>query len=152
MQSFTTAHNLKRPGPCLPFIIQIHCGNNSLPASVLQSLFLEKTPTYTKELWPQQETIKLALEEWSDSAEYLLTVYTDHKNLEYLKTAEHQDKSDGPCSSPGLIPWSLITQVPKILKQLGFHILTHQVSSTNNIQHESSFISTNSWDIDRKMR
>lgn len=116
MQSFTTTHNLKHPGPCLPFIIEINGGNNSLPAPVLQSLFLEETHTYTKELWPQQLNWH-----WKNGwtvQKYLLIVYTDHKNLEYLKTTEHQDKSDGPCSSPGLIPWSLITQVPKMLKQL----------------------------------
>lgn len=37
---------------------------------------------------------------------YLLTVYTDHKQLEYLKTAKNQDKSYELFSSPGLMSQS----------------------------------------------
>lgn len=59
---------------------------------------------------------------------YLLIVYTDHKNLEYLKTEKHQVNSDGPCSSPGLNSRSLMSQVPKILKQLHYNTLTHHIS------------------------
>ncbi len=103
-QRFTTAPILHHPDPDLPFIVEVDASNIGIGAilSQRQGAPAKMYPCayYSRKLTPSERNydvgdrellaMKSALEEWRhwlEGANHPFTVLTDHRNLEYLKTA-----------------------------------------------------------------
>lgn len=103
--SFTTAPMLKHPDPNLPFVVEVDASDFGVgavlsqrqgnPAKLFPCAYFSKklSPTESNYDVGNQEllAIKLALGEWRHWLEGALqpfTVLTDHRNLEYLRTAK----------------------------------------------------------------
>ncbi|KAI2644730.1 Transposon Tf2-6 polyprotein [Labeo rohita] len=104
-QRFTTAPILHHPDPQQPFIVEVDASSTGVGAMLLQS---QGQPSktypcafYSHKLSPAEKNydvgnrellaIKLALEEWRhwlERARHPFVILTDHKNLEYLRTAK----------------------------------------------------------------
>ncbi|KAL0150390.1 hypothetical protein M9458_054207 [Cirrhinus mrigala] len=102
---FTTAPILRHPDPQLPFLVEVDASSTRVGA-VLSQRQGQPPKTYpcaffSHKLSPAERNydvgnrellaIKLALEEWRhwlEGARHLFTILTDHKNLEYLRTAK----------------------------------------------------------------
>ncbi|KAI2655269.1 Transposon Tf2-6 polyprotein [Labeo rohita] len=102
---FTTAPILRHPDPQLPFLVEVDASSTGVGA-VLSQQQGQPPKTYpcaffSHKLSPAERNydvgnrellaIKLALEEWRhwlEGARHPFTILTDHKNLEYLRTAK----------------------------------------------------------------
>ncbi len=101
---FTTAPILHHPDPDLPFVVEVDASNIGIGAilSQRQGAPAKMYPCayYSRKLTPAERNydvgdrellaMKAALEEWRhwlEGANHPFTVLTDHRNLEYLKTA-----------------------------------------------------------------
>ncbi|KAI2660308.1 Transposon Tf2-8 polyprotein [Labeo rohita] len=102
---FTTAPILRHPDPQLPFLVEVDASSTGVGA-VLSQRQGQPPKTYpcaffSHKLSPAERNydvgnrellaIKLALEEWRhwlEGARHPFTILTDHKNLEYLRTAK----------------------------------------------------------------
>ncbi|KAI2658160.1 Transposon Tf2-6 polyprotein [Labeo rohita] len=81
-QRFTTAPILRHPDPQVPFVVEVDASS---------------TGSGREKIWQREDVgnrellaIKLALEEWRhwlEGARHPFIILTDHKNLEYLRTA-----------------------------------------------------------------
>ncbi len=104
-QRFTTAPILHHPNPELPFIVEVDASNTGLGAILSQRLGsppkLYPCAYYSRKLNAAERNydvgdrellaMKAAFEEWRhwlEGASHPFTVLTDHKNLEYLRTAK----------------------------------------------------------------
>ncbi|KAI2648707.1 Transposon Tf2-6 polyprotein [Labeo rohita] len=103
-QRFTTAPILHHPDPNKPFLVEVDASSSGVGA-VLSQRQGQPPKTYPCAYFSHKLTsaernydvgnrellaIKLALEEWRhwlEGAQHPFTVLTDHKNLEYLRTA-----------------------------------------------------------------
>ncbi|KAI2643054.1 Transposon Tf2-9 polyprotein [Labeo rohita] len=103
-QRFTTAPILHHPDPNKPFLVEVDASSSGVGA-VLSQWQGQPPKTYPCAYFSHKLTsaernydvgnrellaIKLALEEWRhwlEGAQHPFTVLTDHKNLEYLRTA-----------------------------------------------------------------
>ncbi len=113
---FTTAPILKHPEPSLPFVVEVDasdCGIRAVlsqrhgqPGKLFPCAFFSRKLTAAecnydvgnKELL----SMKAAIEEWRhwlEGATHPFQVITDHKNLEYIKSAKRLN----PCQAP----WAL---------------------------------------------
>ncbi|KAL0173707.1 hypothetical protein M9458_029675, partial [Cirrhinus mrigala] len=104
-QRFTTAPTLRHPDPQQPFIVEVDASSTGVGA-VLSQRQGQPSKTYpcafySHKLSPAEKnydvgnrellTMKLALEEWRhwlEGARHPFIILTDHKNLEYLRTAK----------------------------------------------------------------
>ncbi len=101
---FTTAPILHHPDPNSPFVVEVDASNIGIGAILSQRqgdpAKLYPCAYYSRKLTPTERNydvgdrellaIKSALEEWRhwlEGARHPFTVFTDHRNLEYLKTA-----------------------------------------------------------------
>ncbi len=101
---FTTAPILHHPDPNSPFVVEVDASNIGIGAILSQRqgdpAKLYPCAYYSRNLTPTERNydvgdrellaIKSALEEWRhwlEGARHPFTVLTDHRNLEYLKTA-----------------------------------------------------------------
>ncbi|KAL0195339.1 hypothetical protein M9458_008911, partial [Cirrhinus mrigala] len=104
-QRFTTAPILHHPDPNLPFLVEVDASNTGVGAvlSQRQGQPLKTYPCafFSHKLSPAERNydvgnrellaIKLALEEWRhwlEGARHPFTILTDHRNLEYIRTAK----------------------------------------------------------------
>ncbi len=104
-QRFTTAPILHHPDPSLPFIVEVDASNIRIGAILSQRrgspAKMFPCAYYSRKLSPTERNydvgdrellaMKAALEEWRhwlEGARHPFTVLTDHRNLEYLKTAK----------------------------------------------------------------
>ncbi|XP_073701959.1 matrix-remodeling-associated protein 5 [Garra rufa] len=103
-QRFTTAPVLRHPDPQLPFLVEVDASSSGVGA-VLSQRHHQPSKTFpcaffSHKLSPAERNydvgnrellaIKLALEEWRhwlEGAKHPFIVLTDHKNLEYLRSA-----------------------------------------------------------------
>lgn len=103
--AFTTAPILKHLGPTKPFLVEVDASETGV-GHILSQYFGEKPKLhpvayYSKKLTPAEQsydignrellTIKLALVEWHhwlEGAVHPFTIFTNHKNQEYIKTAK----------------------------------------------------------------
>ncbi|KAL0177558.1 hypothetical protein M9458_026452, partial [Cirrhinus mrigala] len=103
-QRFTTAPILRHPDPQVPFVVEVDASSTGVGA-VLSQRQGQPSKTfpcafYSHKLSPAERNydvgnrellaIKLALEEWRhwlEGARHPFIILTDHKNLEYLRTA-----------------------------------------------------------------
>uniref|UniRef100_A0A8C5PCP2 ribonuclease H n=1 Tax=Leptobrachium leishanense TaxID=445787 RepID=A0A8C5PCP2_9ANUR len=119
-ESFTQAPILKQPDINLPYSLETDASDIALGAILSQKSgiknLLHPVAFYSRRLTPAEKNysvgekellaIKSALEEWRhllEGAKHPVVVYTDHRNLEYLRTAKRLrplDKPDGRYSSP----------------------------------------------------
>ncbi|KAL0175542.1 hypothetical protein M9458_027872, partial [Cirrhinus mrigala] len=103
-QRFTTAPILHHPDPNLPFLVEVDASSTGVGAvlSQRQGQPLKTFPCayFSHKLSPAERNydvgnrellaIKLALEEWRhwlEGARHPFTILTDHRNLEYIRTA-----------------------------------------------------------------
>ncbi|KAI2659652.1 Transposon Tf2-9 polyprotein [Labeo rohita] len=104
-QRFTTAPILRHPDPRLPFLVEVDASSTGVGA-VLSQKQGQPPKTYpcaffSHKLSPAERNydvgnrellaIKLALQEWRhwlEGAQHPFTILTDHKNLEYLRSAK----------------------------------------------------------------
>ncbi|XP_053499602.1 uncharacterized protein LOC128619445 [Ictalurus furcatus] len=104
-KAFTTAPIIKHPDPSRPFIVEVDASETGVGA-ILSQRFGEKPKLhlvafFSRKLSPAERNydvgnrellaIKLALEEWRhwlEGATHQFVIFTDHKNLEYLRTAK----------------------------------------------------------------
>ncbi|KAI3365127.1 hypothetical protein L3Q82_010108, partial [Scortum barcoo] len=104
-QKFTTAPILKVPDPALQFVVEVDASNEGIGAVLSQRLpadnrihpcaFLSCKLSAAERNYDKGNkellAVKVALEEWRhwlEGAEQPFIVWTDHKNLEYLKSAK----------------------------------------------------------------
>lgn len=102
---FTSASILKHPDPALPFVLEVDASEVAVGAVLSQrqgakallypvAFFSQKLSTAERNYDVGDRellAIKAALEEWRyllEGAAHPILVYTDHKNLEYLRTAK----------------------------------------------------------------
>uniref|UniRef100_A0A7N8YQF8 Gypsy retrotransposon integrase-like protein 1 n=1 Tax=Mastacembelus armatus TaxID=205130 RepID=A0A7N8YQF8_9TELE len=102
---FTTAPILKFPNVDLPFLVEVDASDTGVGAVISQKdpadSLVHPCAFFSKKLSPHERNydvgnkellaVKLALEEWRhwlEGAKHPFTVLTDHKNLEYLRTAK----------------------------------------------------------------
>ncbi len=103
-RQFTTAPILHHPDPNSPFVVEVDTSNIGIGAILSQRqgdpAKLYPCAYYSRKLTPTEQNydvgdrellaIKAALEEWRhwlEGVRHPFTVLTDHRNLEYLKTA-----------------------------------------------------------------
>uniref|UniRef100_A0AAR2IV05 Reverse transcriptase n=1 Tax=Pygocentrus nattereri TaxID=42514 RepID=A0AAR2IV05_PYGNA len=103
--AFSTAPILKHPDPEKPFVVEVDASNTGVGAVLSQRsgipLKLHPVAFFSRKLSPAERNygigdrellaVKLAVEEWRhwlEGAAHPFTVLTDHKNLEYLKSAK----------------------------------------------------------------
>uniref|UniRef100_A0A3B1IV37 Gypsy retrotransposon integrase-like protein 1 n=1 Tax=Astyanax mexicanus TaxID=7994 RepID=A0A3B1IV37_ASTMX len=103
--AFVSAPILKHPNPDLPFVVEVDASNTGIGAVLSQRSGsppkLHPVAFFSKKMSPAERNygigdrellaVKLALEEWRhwlEGAAHPFTVLTDHKNLEYLRTAK----------------------------------------------------------------
>ncbi len=104
-QAFTSAPLLVYPDPELPFVVEVDASTTGVGAVLSQQqgnpARLHPCAFYSRKLSPaeinydignrEMLAIKLALEEWRhwlEGAAQPFTVFTDHKNLQYLREAK----------------------------------------------------------------
>ncbi len=104
-EAFCTAPILSHPEPQLPFIVEVDASTTGVGAVLSQyhgePPWLHPCTYFSWKLSPAERNydignrellaIKLALEEWRhwlEGAQHPFTVITDHKNLEYLRSAK----------------------------------------------------------------
>lgn len=104
-QRFTTAPILHHPDPELPFVVEVDASNTGLGAALSQRQGsppkLHPCAFYSRKLNAAERNYDVgdrellamvaAFEEWRhwlEGANHSFTVFTDHKNLEYLRTAK----------------------------------------------------------------
>ncbi|KAI4885455.1 hypothetical protein NFI96_014403 [Prochilodus magdalenae] len=104
-QRFTTAPLLKHPDPSKPFVVEVDASNVGVGAVLSQRSGeppkLKPVAYYSHKLSPSERNygigdkellaVKLAFEEWRhwlEGAQHPFLVLTDHKNLEYLRSAK----------------------------------------------------------------
>ncbi|KAI3355594.1 hypothetical protein L3Q82_018423 [Scortum barcoo] len=104
-QKFTTAPILTVPDPALQFVVEVDASNEGIGAVLSQRLpadnrihpcaFLSRKLSAAERNYDvgnkELLAVKAALEEWRhwlEGAEQPFIVWTDHKNLEYLKSAK----------------------------------------------------------------
>lgn len=102
---FTSASILKHPDPALPFVLEVDTSEVAFGAVLSQrqgpKTLLYPVAFFSRKLSSAERNydvgdrellaIKSTLEEWRyllEGAAYPILVYTDHKNLEYLRTAK----------------------------------------------------------------
>ena len=102
---FTSAPILKHPDPALAFVLEVDASENAVGAILSQrqgpKSLLHPVAFFSKKLNPSERNydvgdrellaIKAALEEWRyllEGASHPILIFTDHKNLEYLRTAK----------------------------------------------------------------
>ncbi|KAL0152565.1 hypothetical protein M9458_052288 [Cirrhinus mrigala] len=118
-QRFTTAPILHHPDPNIPFLVEVDASSTGVGA-VLSQRQGQPPKTYpcayfSHKLTPAERNydvgnrellaIKLALEEWRhwlEGALHLFTVLTDHKNLEYLRSAKVLNHRQARSGHPGI--------------------------------------------------
>ncbi|KAL0171873.1 hypothetical protein M9458_032184, partial [Cirrhinus mrigala] len=115
-QAFTQAPLLTHPDPDLPFVVEVDASTTGVGAVLSQyhgtPARLHPCAYFSRKLSPAETNydignwellaIKLALEEWrhwSEGAAHPFHVFTDHKNLQYLRDAKRLPKLDGLSSS-----------------------------------------------------
>ena len=101
---FTSAPILRHPNPTLPFLLEVDASEVAVGAVLSQRLgdkdLIHPVGFFSRKLSPTERNydvgdrellaIKTALEEWRyllEGAIHPVLIYTDHKNLEYLKSA-----------------------------------------------------------------
>lgn len=101
---FTSAPILKHPDPSLAYVLEVDASESALGAISSQrqgpKSLLHPVAFFSKKLNPSERNydvgdrellaIKAALEEWRyllEGAAHPILIFTDHKNLEYLRTA-----------------------------------------------------------------
>ncbi|KAI4874420.1 hypothetical protein NFI96_032055 [Prochilodus magdalenae] len=101
---FTSAPILRHPDPSQPFVVEVDASETGLGAVLSQMLGkpsrLHPCAFYSRKLTPAERNydlgnrellaVKAALEEWRHWLEVTLhpfTIFTDHRNLEYMRTA-----------------------------------------------------------------
>ncbi|KAI3357961.1 hypothetical protein L3Q82_002953 [Scortum barcoo] len=106
-QKFTTAPILTVPDPALQFVVEVDASNEGIGAVLSQRLpadnrihpcaFLSRKLSAAERNYDvgnkELLAVKVALEEWRhwlEGAEQPFIVWTDHKNLEYLKSAKRK--------------------------------------------------------------
>lgn len=104
-RQFTTAPLLKHPDPTKPFVVEVDVSNTGAGAVLSQRSGeppkLRPIAYFSHKLSPAERhygigdkellAVKLAFEEWRhwlEGAQHPFVVLTDHKNLEYLKSAK----------------------------------------------------------------
>ncbi|KAI3373264.1 hypothetical protein L3Q82_006566 [Scortum barcoo] len=114
-QKFTTAPILTVPDPALQFVVEVDASNEGIGAVLSQRFpadnrihpcaFLSRKLSAAERNYDvgnkELLAVKAALEEWRhwlEGAEQPFIVWTDHKNLEYLKSAKRLNSSS---SKPG---------------------------------------------------
>lgn len=102
---FTSAPVLKHPDPALPYILEVDASESAVGAILSQrqgpKALMHPVAFFSKKLGPSERNydvgdrellaIKSALEEWRyllEGATHPILIFTDHKNLEYLRTAK----------------------------------------------------------------
>ena len=102
---FTSASVLKHPDPSLPYILEVDASETAVGAVLSQrqgpKALLHPVAFFSRKLSDAEKNydvgdrellaIKAALEEWRyllEGAAHPILIYTDHKNLEYLKIAK----------------------------------------------------------------
>lgn len=114
MDSFIKAPLLILPDPNKPFVVEVDASTTGVGAVLSQQqgnllcgcnfLFKEAMPEMNYDIGNRElMTIKLALEEWRhwlEGAKQKFTVFTNHKNLQYL--------CDTKCLNPRQARWALI--------------------------------------------
>lgn len=102
---FTTAPILRHPNPDLPFIVEVDASNTGVgavlsqrqgqPSKMYPCAFFSRKLTSAERNYDvgnrELLAMKLALEEWRhwlEGASQQFTILTDHKNLEYLRSAK----------------------------------------------------------------
>ncbi|KAL0154660.1 hypothetical protein M9458_048923, partial [Cirrhinus mrigala] len=102
---FTSAPILRHPDPNQPFIVEVDASNTGVGAVLSQRqgnpAKMHPCAFFSRKLTPAERNydvgnrellaMKLALEEWRhwlEGAKHPFTILTDHKNLEYLRTAK----------------------------------------------------------------
>uniref|UniRef100_A0A8C6KLF6 Gypsy retrotransposon integrase-like protein 1 n=1 Tax=Nothobranchius furzeri TaxID=105023 RepID=A0A8C6KLF6_NOTFU len=102
---FSQAPVLSRPDPTLQFTVEVDASDSGVGAVLSQRSpsdnLLHPCAFFSKKLSPAEQNydvgdrellaVKLALEEWRhwlEGAEYPIIIWTDHKNLAYLKEAK----------------------------------------------------------------
>ncbi|KAI2651181.1 Transposon Tf2-9 polyprotein [Labeo rohita] len=104
-EAFTSAPILRHPNPDLPFIVEVDAANLGVGAVLSQATgkppVIHPCAYFSKKLTTAEQNysigdrellaVKLALEEWRhwlEGAKHPFLVITDHKNLQYLRSAK----------------------------------------------------------------
>ncbi len=136
---FCTVPILSHPELQLPFIVEVDASTTGVGAVLSQ--YHAETPRlhpcayFSRKLSPAERNydignfkllaIKLALEEWrhwQEGAQHSFTVITDHKNLEYLRSAKRLKRLAGPFSSPGSSFPSCIDPEIRMSRRIPSHV------------------------------
>ncbi|KAK2886271.1 hypothetical protein Q8A73_020217 [Channa argus] len=128
--TFSSAPNLSLPDRSNQFIVEVDAsdvGVGAVDSKVHPWGFFSRRLSEAEQIYDvgnrELLAVKLALEQWMhwlEGAEHPFVVLTDHKNLEYLKTAKRLNPRQARGSSGGL-PWqrmsgSLFQAVPSVLR------------------------------------
>ena len=102
---FTSAPLLKHPDPALPFVVEVDASEVGVgavlsqrqgnPAKLFPCAYFSRKLSQAERNYDvgnrELLAIKLAIEEWRhwlEGAQHPFVIYTDHKNLEYIRTAK----------------------------------------------------------------
>lgn len=172
-QCFATAPILHHPDPELPFVVKVDTSNTGLGAVLSQrqgsSPKLHPCAFYSRKLNAAERNydvgdrellaMKAAFEDWRhwlEGAIHSFTVLTDHKNLEYLRTAKRLNPRQARWSllftrfhfTVTFRPGSMNTKADALSRQYD-HELTSQDPQT--ILAPDLIVAPIQWDIDTKI-
>ncbi|KAL0150452.1 hypothetical protein M9458_054269 [Cirrhinus mrigala] len=168
-QRFTTAPILHHPDPNKPFIVEVDASSTGVGAVLSQrqgepsKMFL--CAYFSHKLSPAERNydvgnrellaIKLALEEWRhwlEGAKHPFTVLTDHKNLEYLRSAKLLNHRQAQWALfftrfHFLVTYRPGSQNTKADALSRIHEPDHPISSSETVLPTSMIVAPVIWDI-----
>lgn len=119
---FTSAPTLTTPDSIRQFIVEVDASDVRVGAVLHPCTFYSHRPSPSEQNYNGDRellAVKLTLQEcrhWLEGAEYLFLIWTDHRNLEYIKPAKCLNGT-GPCFLVVLTLRCLIIQVPRTSNQ-----------------------------------
>ncbi|XP_052001342.1 uncharacterized protein ccser2a isoform X1 [Xyrauchen texanus] len=168
-ERFTSVPILHHPNPDLPFVVEVDASNTGIGAILSQSQGnppkLFPCAYYSRKLSPAEQNydvgnrellaMKAALEEWRhwlEGARHPFQVLTDHRNLEYLRSAKRLNPRQARCAlfftrfdfNISYLPGSKNTKAESLSRQ---HETTVQNPTAEPVVSPTLFLAPVQWDL-----
>ncbi|KAI2653726.1 Transposon Tf2-9 polyprotein [Labeo rohita] len=148
-ERFTSVPILRHPDPNEPFIVEVDASNTGVGAILSQRhgdpAKMYPCAYFSQKLSPAERNydvgnrellaMKLALEEWRhwlEGAKHPFTILTDHKNLEYLRSAKRFSSPWDRCHNPTTTKSILVAHISNRNHTISIDFITDLPNSQGN--------------------